>query len=290
VVIKGNITLSAKVSMPSYTVLEIVGNVVLANGVNDYMFEYADAGGNTHIDIVGNAIIDGNGDNQNAGGIINLKGDTSGAIFRLENLRLLYGYDSNIRAITNGRISANGLQSSGRAGAQWNLVMTNGDSLFSSCVFTGYADTNVYLQGTSGNSFSGCYFGGAAEYNVHIMSTAFGNHFTGCTCSDAVKHGYFIEGNENTINGGLVLCAANTNNNTYSGVYINNANYTIVSGIIIKGRDISHMYKYGVEEVGSSDYNMIDAVTAIRYIGTYGFKIVGSNTVVGEKIGTQTGP
>ena len=57
VVIKGNFTISATITIPSYTIIEIYGKLTLADNVNDSMFKpEANA---THI-IIKNGVLNGN--------------------------------------------------------------------------------------------------------------------------------------------------------------------------------------------------------------------------------------
>jgi len=68
VIVRGDYTLGVKLTVPSYTVLEIQGKLTLADGVNDNMIENSDTtNGNTDIEICG-GLLDGNRAN-NAGNL-----------------------------------------------------------------------------------------------------------------------------------------------------------------------------------------------------------------------------
>jgi len=67
VVLKGDFEIGAKIRIPSYTILEILGKVKLANNVNAIMFDNDDySGGNSDIEIIGGEL-DGNKANQTTG-------------------------------------------------------------------------------------------------------------------------------------------------------------------------------------------------------------------------------
>jgi len=67
VLIKGMFTITDTIKIPSYAILEIQGELKLANGINKNMIENSDpTGGNAQIEVIGGGL-HGNSPNQTAG-------------------------------------------------------------------------------------------------------------------------------------------------------------------------------------------------------------------------------
>jgi hypothetical protein len=75
---------------------------------------------------------------------------------------------------------------------------------------------------------------------------------------------------------------------TYSGINFNAVTYSSVVGNVILGESASPKQKYGIEETGSSDYNLFSSNRIANMSTSISLSAVGNNNVFQSTIGKLT--
>jgi hypothetical protein len=321
VLVKGDMVLDGTVKVPSFCDLALSGRITAVDGLNSNMFENADrTNGNTFLSIrgVGQAIIDGNASDQASGGIIDI--DTNdvdqtpyGEVVWLKDLFLMNAKETSVKVITNTANSCNldGINIKAGGGVGLNLVTS--DSQVSNCRVNSYGE-NLYLGQNAyslGNwKFNNCYFGGTggggitSSANVVINGVhhalfnncTFDNSyhemirlidaggqwyqrcydvmFNTCEITDAYQWGY--PDVDDTF--AAVSLEDNTNNCSFNNTKI---------GIKGRGDAPTTSWKYGVQEVGSADYNSVLGCNFAGTFGTADYVLLGGNSFVRHCIGAS---
>ena len=191
VLLIGAFTLSAKLEIPSYVILEIHGVLTLADGVNDDILENSDqTAGNEHIEVHG-GILKGNKAEQTAGAGIDFDKVSNVLISRvhIEDCK-----NEGIRAGLNGTCSHVKIEFCGISGCEYDIHTRRCEHLtISECK-------------TSTATYEGIYVHSLCKYVVIENNEAFSNgrqgiavesaeqaDVTGNSCHDNTQNGIVIE-------------------------------------------------------------------------------------------------
>jgi len=273
VVLKGNFTISATIRIPSYTILEILGKLRLADGVNDVMIQNEDIVdvGNDHIEIRGGTL-DGNKAN-------NTPPTGTGVIdFRSVDYSIIDGAE-----IVDG----------GQKGIGWTRIGAGKDPIqntISNCIVKNCNDAGIgigygwrfdIIANKVTKSYYGLYFfmchlfnviGGMYHENtksgIYLDSLSTDNNFVGIVSQKNGEHGLVLTGtsNDNHIVGGDFM------ENTTDGLNMGDAKYCSVIGGTFRNNG-----GYGIDEFGG-DYNRIMG-NSVRANTAGQIRKVGVNTI-----------
>jgi len=303
VVLKGDFILDSTIFLPSYCRIDAYqAKITLAPNCNCDFFQPADLiNSNGAIEIWGGKWY-GDYNNQASGYFINWVTATQGSFdsegeatpfMWLKDLfvqEIKDGYFVNTGG-TAGNLWVHGCKFDSTAGIGFDLDVL-GDSWFDNNQIIAHKEmfkatqlistmiTNNYFGGTSGSATAV-----AGVYLIRPRQVWWSNN----VIDNVYKHGIVVEGYEdmslgwgqqNTFVGGSVRgMHKDATNNTYSAFRLVDARYNTIQGMTL-GDGFYHtekQFKYGIEELGQSDYNTIVGVVAYD-IGTEEFLIVGANT------------
>lgn len=112
------------------------------------------------------------------------------------------------------------------------------------------------------------------------------NYITNCRFEYNQMHGLYIKTNRNKVIGCRSLSNSKLNAGVYNGIHINNGQHNMVtSSVMTDGQNPKQ--KYGIEEAGTSDYNILSNNVFIgNSVGA--INSVGTNTIIKHNQGYKT--
>ncbi|MEM1590343.1 MAG: right-handed parallel beta-helix repeat-containing protein [Candidatus Bathyarchaeia archaeon] len=325
VVLKGDFIVTKQagksyaIGLPSYTILEILGKIRLADNQScDVIANIDQSGGNHHIEIIG-GIIDGNKTNQTAGSGIKLKAsptDWSGPYCYRNVIKNVHVYNCkaygfrfeacNDLMITNCYSGVVGGPGSGYDGfyidSCHEVFLVGCHSIANGR--DGYRVASTLASGVWENQLANCGSENNSAWAYHFLG---GNimacTLVGCTCDDCPSGGVYVEGGEEiTISGnslargtyGVRVAASRVNVVGNSIREVKQGVCVEASGVNVVGNRIhgkKEADEYGVY-LASGVNNCLVAGNLITYISTdagdqAGILLYGNNhynTIIANKI------
>ena len=155
-----------------------------------------------------------------------------------------------------------------------NHVYNNGASAVSFCAGACYCTiSNNVLKRNNTHGINGLGSGGD-KYNIIISNIITENKRHGISCDG--------EG-DNTITNNIVMNNSKESPGKYSGIWMACTNTTVSNNRCLDNQK-QRTQKYGIEEVGSSDYNIITGNLLIGNLEGNGLFTVGRNDVISNNI------
>ncbi len=140
----------------------------------------------------------------------------------------------------------------------------------------------IILDNADNSVVSGNLVYQAGRYGIQC-STAF-TSVTGNVIINADKHGIYLDNPQrSTVTGNTINSCGQDATNTYSGIYLNNASECTIVGNRSDDLGTGTRQKYGIEEAGTSDQNIILGNMVRRNL-TGGILVLGVATQVGHNI------
>jgi len=200
-------------------------------------------------------------------------------------VRDCYGNLVDIQLSASDGMSLNKVISAGSTRRAFDLK--GGDSEVDGCVANSFRENFCITGGTF--KVSNCYFGGdcggaTSNASVYVYDDM-RSQFVNCLVDAFKKNAFYIK-DSNYIHVVTTRIRATDNlsaNNTWSGFILENSEDCIIDASY-SGRwssSVTDFLKYGLEEKGTSDYNMISD-SNFRHVGTAGIVLVGANSKVSD--------
>ena len=180
-------------------------------------------------------------------------------------------YVSNAGAVTHGYF--NGIAIVGNR-CYNNYVNIEADAIKSGVVSGNTCDTTT---GGAGMYLSDCLYSTVSANSI-TNSQADGIKIIGTTVTST---GMIVSGNS-------ISLSSQSGTGTYSGINFNGVTYSSVVGNVILGESSSPKQKYGIEETGSSDYNLFSSNRIANMSTSISLSAVGNNNVFQSTIGKLT--
>jgi len=298
ILLKGSFTLSGSILMDSWTILDLrQAEIILPVGATYPAIRNTNqTNGNTKMSVFGGEINGSRGEgnnNVNAKGIyINNNGvdmEPSRVIEVFDTVIFnVYGNAFDIQLNTGDSLNLENTKCENRGGNDCTRIAYNlkaGDSQLTTIDANSYYE-NLVLEGGTFQIINS-YFGGgggsgSSNATVHFKGNVRGQ-MTNCLVDASYKHAILLENSDWNhfvnvrVRGKDVLTA----NNTWSVFRLVNSKNNIIEACYGGRYDtvVTDFYKYGVEETGTSDINMVVG-SNFRDIGTIGIIVVGANTKV----------
>ena len=290
VLLKGNLTLDGKILLPSYVNFVIDGKITLATNVNDHMIDTVpDLDGNTHTDgvtICGGGILDCNLVNQAGAGPYHGIHFVNGTANNMNN------YVRNLQ-VKNVKGSAVFLEKCAEMHMK-NIRLYNAlkglnlyivwDSWFDEVNANYITDENLLMMTCGMNDLSKLYLGGTSGADGQLwMGYCTFNLFKNIRIDHPSKHGLFLVGqnaNRTTNNSfeNLSITECTGAANTYDSIYLEDYCEYNDFAFNIKGiRSAGNTWRYGVNEVANSDYNVFYA-KSVQNCATANSLITGAHS------------
>jgi len=220
--------------------------------------------------------VDGNRNNSAQGHGIKLNGNATCSVFScsLLSLRIMYCYYSGIYAAYTSEIQYSGLQ------LGWNFngieIHNSSESRIDNCVVsTGYQDGIQIIDS------SDIYVAANSEFQ-----NRYGIYLNNCNYSQihAImyynrQHGLYMANSQSNTIEVISRASGVDGDGLYDGICIHNSNSNIVTNSFCMGINASARERYGVNEYGTSDFNMISNVDTRDFV-VVGIRVTGSNTKV----------
>jgi hypothetical protein len=301
VLCKGNFSISTKLSVPAYTLLEIQGKLTLANGVNDNVISID----GTYSEVAGGEI-DGNKTNQTAGYGIYVNADF--ATVRDLIVRNAYGWGVYVNAhqalIDTVSVITSGNGFFGHDGKY--------NQRFQGCLAW---DNNAYGFNIGGvaTSVIGCHahynnmFGFCVSHSEITLSACMawynelhgfyiptnGSSIIGCQGCGNTRCGFYITGNRNRVIGGAANDNSYGSGNSYHGIYIAGSENEIIGVYMARADPFTQGYGVYIEATGNGNkiFDNIfvgNALGAVNDLGT-NTKFRKNTGYVTENSGTAVG-
>lgn len=311
VVIKGNFTIT-QITIPSYTMIEILGKLTLADATNDSMFRpEANA---TNIIIKG-GVLNGNKANQTSGNgfLFSASGNEKYILFEDMEITGFKEHGINLSSGTSDQIRINKCEihtndGSGARVACDEVVITNCEFYSNGangvlayqahnitvvdCFMHDNVSDGVYLSEAYhclvANNFSS-----TNRHGVYILNSSYENVVNSNVFEDTERHAILIyQSSRNVITNNICKNSSQDGNNTYNGISLEDdgatySTYNIVTGNSIYD-DAANKSKYGIaEENAGDDYNTIKNNTISGPV-TANILWQGVNSNVRDNIGFVT--
>jgi len=228
----------------------------------------------------------------------------------------IYGASSNKITILGGYISENvadviAIDNSYDLLIQSVRSYSNGSGFVVAGLTTNILDISIVGCHSIEDGNEGIYVGAVAGYeaqNVNIVGNniyyptgadpakgqgihverAVGATISGNAIRSPYRHGIQATLSSHvTIKSNTIRNPSEAGSNLYSGIYLSASTYSIVEGNVLHDVRATPYQKYGIEEVGASDYNQL-LYNDIYGVVTGGIAKVGANTLVKNKIGYVT--
>jgi hypothetical protein len=299
ILLMGNITLDSVIKLPSFTKIEVQGELSLKPNSDCYIF--TNSGGNTssqvQVEICGGTI-DCNDAAQSSGGYIQwfVRGnsDRSGSDtgLRVHDQFILNPHDFGI--------SVDGTAGTAKGAAECrfaNIVIKGGttgmrlqsadDIMLDNVWINSFSVYGLYVYGGGGDVVSNCYFGGEGINNVYLNSCNMIS-FSNCVVDSAGQEGVYVTsayGHNTPLvwTGGRITNNGKSSAGTYAGVYIQYVWNTLWEGVWDGNTEPTKWQRYGFQEqydaLYQADWNI---VIGCRFYdcSTAGIVAYGSNTQV----------
>lgn len=273
VVIRADLTVQ-KITVPSYTILEIQGSLTLDDGVNDNMIENADmTNGNTQIEIV-EGILYGNKGNQTAGHGIYLWYCTRS---KVRHVTVIDAYedginlacDSDHKLDTRNAVEHCIVTGAGSRGIRvhhyhretlvtGNLCFENegegiviyvgifrGHTIGNIC--RGNGSDGIYYASSQGGDIVGnmCWFND--ERGIYLSAGCAATAISGNAVQENGYEGIFLNSADNcTVTGNMVSINSQAANNAYDNIHLNLASHSTVIGNTCYYATMPNVARHGI--------------------------------------------
>lgn len=269
-------TLQAGIRAASETSLKIVGNRVISCGRTGYtdnhgVMAYATTGTLSDVQIVGNTV-----SNAFRKGITTYSaapGLVRGALIEGNTVT-----GCGLGGIYTGNAPGGNAQQD--VAIVGNRCSSNYVNIEADDLTVGVVDGNV-LNGTSG---------GQGIYSADCLYTTISNNSVYNSQADGIKIiGLTINPSGLTVSANTVALSSQVGAGTYDGIDLNSVTYSTVVGNVILGESASPKQGYGIQESGTSDFNLYaNNRIANTQTGTLA-QFVGANNAIQSASGRQTG-
>jgi parallel beta-helix repeat protein len=297
VIVKGNITITSKILLPSYSILEIQGTIVNGIGVSDMITNIDTTKGNVQIEIIGGEI-NGNA----ASGVqtyhpieftnvkdtiirgvtihdsyccsIAIQGNSTGV--KILNCNLTrWNYDCGIAiyGFSNGNVTDTVIDGN-------TILGTNSSSSTSK---SGIDVSYAYGITITNNEVSYC-----NQTGIALESTAFSCVVSNNYVHHNQRYGIYVSGQHHTVMGNIVKY--NGVGGNYPGIELYSTNYSIIIGNQAYDDLSSKLQDWGIYAEGSCNYDIVvDNDVSANRIGNLGpAPFPGSGNIVKNNYGFLT--